>query len=66
MNYYDCRKYYNNPKQQIIDINGFFYYTNTLYYKYKNHIVNCLTDEEVFIPMDTLVSVPKVEVIIKD
>ena len=66
MNYYDCRKYYNSNKQKIVDINGFFYYNNTLYYKYENHIVNCLTDTEVSIPTDTFVSVPKVEVIIKD
>ena len=66
MNYYDCRRYYNDNKQKIVDTNGFFYYNNILYYKYENHIVNCLTDIEVSIPTDTFVSVPKVEVIIKD
>ena len=66
MNYYDCRKYYNDNRQQIVDTNGFFYYNNTLYYKHENHIVDCLQDKEVSIPMETFVSVPKVEVIIKD
>lgn len=65
MNYYDCRKYYNSKSKKIVDINGFFYYNHILYYKYNNHIVNCLTDTEVSIT-DTFVSVPRVEVIIKD
>lgn len=66
MNYYDCRKYYNSKSKKIVDINGFFYYNHILYYKYNNRIVDCLTDKEVSIPTDTFVSVPKVEVIIRD